>query len=113
MTYAEAAPLVMADRIPHCRRCGGVMKPDIVFYGENLDEALLERGFREFSECDLALVMGSSLTVYPAAALPEAAAESGADVVIINEQPTHLDDRAVLKLDSLEEAAAELSALRA
>ena len=111
VSYAEAAPLVMAGKVPRCPKCGGTVKPDIVFYGENLNEELLERGFDEFAECDLALVMGSSLTVYPAAALPEAAVRNGKKIVVINEQPTHLDRQAALRLDSLEAAAAELSAL--
>ncbi len=108
-SYAEVAPKVMAGSVPHCPKCGGVMKPDIVFYGENLDEALLQKGFDIFARADLALVMGSSLTVYPAAALPEAAARNGVKTVIINEQPTHLDDLATLHIESLEAAAAELA----
>ena len=108
-SYAEVAPTVMKGRVPHCPKCGGVMKPDIVFYGENLDEVLLQKGFEIFGRADLALVMGSSLTVYPAAALPEAAARNGVKTVIINEQPTHLDDLATLRLESLETAAAELA----
>ena len=109
MPYAEVAPTVMAGKVPHCPQCGGLVKPDIVFYGESLDENLLQRGFETFAKADLALVMGSSLTVYPAAALPEAAARNGVPTVIINEQPTHLDDMAVLRIESLEEAARELS----
>ena len=111
LPYAEVAPTVMAGKVPHCPRCGGVMKPDIVFYGENLDEELLRRGFDVFAGADLALVMGSSLTVYPAAALPEAAARKGVATVIINEQETHLDDLAILRMDSLEAAAEELAAI--
>ena len=109
LPYAEVAPTVMAGKVPHCPKCGGVVKPDIVFYGEGLDEDLLRRGFDVFANADLALVMGSSLTVYPAAALPEAAARNGVPTVIINEQPTHLDDLAVLRIESLEEAAEELA----
>ena len=109
LPYAEVAPTVMAGKVPHCPKCGGVIKPDIVFYGENLDEELLRKGFNVFAEADLALVMGSSLTVYPAAALPEAAAQNGVPLVIINEQPTHLDDSAALRIASLEEAAKELA----
>ena len=109
LPYDDVAPTVMAGEVPHCPKCGGVMKPDIVFYGENLDEELLRRGFEVFADADLALVMGSSLTVYPAAALPEAAARNGVPTVIINEQPTHLDDLAVLRLESLEKAAEELA----
>ena len=109
LPYAEVAPTVMAGKVPHCPKCGGLIKPDIVFYGENLDEELLQRGFATFAGADLALVMGSSLTVYPAAALPESAARNGVPTVIINEQPTHLDDMAVLRIESLEEAAKELA----
>ena len=109
LPYAEVAPTVMAGKVPRCPKCGGLIKPDIVFYGENLDEDLLQRGFAAFGGADLALVMGSSLTVYPAAALPEAAARNGVPTVIINEQPTHLDDLAVLRIESLEEAAKELA----
>ena len=99
----------MAGKVPRCPECGGVVKPDIVFYGEGLDEDLLRRGFDAFATADLALVMGSSLTVYPAASLPEAAARNGVPTVIINEQPTHLDELAVLRIESLEEAAEELA----
>ena len=109
LPYAEVAPTVMAGEVPHCPKCGGVVKPDIVFYGENLDEDLLRRGFDVFANADLALVMGSSLTVYPAAALPEAAARNGVPTVIINEQPTHLDELAALRIESLEKAAEELA----
>ncbi len=109
LPYAEVAPTVMAGKVPHCPKCGGLIKPDIVFYGENLDDELLRNGFDAFAEADLALVMGSSLTVYPAAALPEAAAQNGVPLVIINEQPTHLDDSALMRLESLEEAAKELA----
>ena len=109
LPYAEVAPTVMAGKVPQCPKCGGVVKPDIVFYGESLDENLLRRGFDIFANADLALVMGSSLTVYPAAALPEAAARNGVPTVIINEQPTHLDDLAVLRIESLEKAAEELA----
>ena len=109
LPYKDVAPTVMAGKVPHCPKCGGVMKPDIVFYGENLDDELLQRGFNVFADADLALVMGSSLTVYPAAALPEAAARNGVPTVIINEQPTHLDELAVLRIESLEKAAEELA----
>ena len=107
--YAAVAPVVMAGEVPHCPKCGGLVKPDIVFYGEMLDETLLERGFTEFATADLVLVMGSSLTVQPAAGLPETAARNGVKLVIVNEQPTHLDRYAVLRLTSLEAVAAELN----
>ena len=99
--YHEIAPLVHQGKVPHCKRCGGLVKPDIVFYGENLDEALLDRAFDEFSEADTVLVLGSSLTVQPAASLPECAVRSGAKLVIVNKQPPPLDGRATLRYDDL------------
>jgi len=98
--YAEIAPLVLADEIPHCS-CGGLIKPDIVFYGENLDEALLEQAFAELGRAELLLVLGSSLSVQPAASLPLATLRGGGNVVIVNAQPTPLDRYAKLRFDDL------------
>jgi NAD-dependent deacetylase len=64
--------------VPHCG-CGGVIKPDVVFFGEPVHG--LEQAAAVIGESDLLLVLGSSLTVYPAAFLPEAA---GGDVVVVN-----------------------------
>lgn len=82
-SYREIAPLVLDDRIPRCE-CGGLIKPDIVFYGENLDEALLDRAFAELGRARLLLVLGSSLTVQPAASLPLATCRGGGKIVIVN-----------------------------
>jgi len=104
-SYGEVAPLVRAGEVPRCP-CGGVFKPDIVFYGENLDGTLLERGWEEFRNADAALVMGSSLTVHPAAGLPEQTARAGGKLVIVNDRPTPLDRCAALHFDDLAEFAA-------
>ena len=105
-SYGEVAPQVRAGKVPRCP-CGGVFKPDIVFYGENLDEALLERGWEEFRNADVALVMGSSLTVHPAAGLPDQTARAGGKLVIVNDRPTPLDRCAALHFDDLAEFAAQ------
>jgi NAD-dependent deacetylase len=80
--------------IPHCPECGGVLKPDVVLYGEQLPykavhqaEALIEHG-------DLVLVIGSSLEVMPAAGMPVPALNRGARLIIANRDPTYLDQRA-------------------
>ncbi len=99
--YAEIAPTVLAGGVPRCPGCGGVIKPDIVFYGEGLDEALLDRAFREFEQAELLLVLGSSLTVQPAASLPMATRRGGGKIVIVNAQPTPLDRYAALRGDDL------------
>lgn len=107
-SYTEISPMVLGGKVPYCDRCGGLVKPDIVFYGEGLDENLLNRGFADFEKSDLILVLGSSLTVQPAASLPLAAKYGGADIVIVNNQPTHLDSSAVLKFDDLKKVFDEL-----
>jgi NAD-dependent deacetylase len=107
MSYDEVVPIVHAGEVPMCS-CGGVFKPDIVFYGENLPEAVFSQAVRACQEADLMVVLGSSLTVYPAAALPEEAYRCGARVVIVNESPTQLDRRAILKLDNLTDTFTQL-----
>jgi NAD-dependent deacetylase len=77
---------------PRCMVCGGThVKPDVVFFGEPLPSAAMMEAFRMARECDLMLVVGSSLQVYPAADVPEVAAERGVPVVIVNDEPTPLD----------------------
>ncbi|MDD4816807.1 MAG: NAD-dependent protein deacylase [Victivallaceae bacterium] len=95
-------PIVKRGDVPKCPNCGGLLKPDIVFYGESLDAEMLETADMELRRTELLLVLGSSLTVYPAAAMPEIAARSGGKVVIVNAQPTGLDRLATLRFDDLE-----------
>ncbi|MCQ2386295.1 MAG: Sir2 family NAD-dependent protein deacetylase, partial [Clostridia bacterium] len=92
-SFDEIAPTVMAGKVPKCE-CGGIFKPDIVFYGESLPEGIFELGEETFSRADLVLALGSSLTVYPAAMLPEIGVTHGAKLVIVNAQTTHLDGMA-------------------
>lgn len=105
--YDEIAPKVLADELPRCS-CGGVIKPDIVFYGENLDESLLDQAFKELGDADLLLVLGSSLTVQPAASLPLATNYGGGKIVIVNAQPTPLDRYAAARYDDLQEVFGDL-----
>ena len=102
-TYAEIAPLVLRDELPICKKCGGVIKPDIIFYEESLNEDVLNAAWNEFSSSDLCLVLGSSLTVQPAASLPMLARRNGADVVIVNAQSTPQDYSAALLFSDLKQ----------
>ncbi len=79
---------------PPCRACGGILKSATISFGQNLDPALLARADDAASACDLFLAVGTSLTVYPVARLPELALEAGARLVIVNAEPTALDGRA-------------------
>ncbi|MCF0238184.1 MAG: NAD-dependent protein deacylase [Sphaerochaetaceae bacterium] len=95
-SYEEIASQVVADIMPLCPICKGPIKPDIIFYEENLNEEILNRAFRDFSNSDLTIVLGSSLTVQPAASFPLIAKRNGADLVIVNGQQTSMDFMATL-----------------
>ena len=80
-------------QVPRCT-CGGVMKPNVILFGEQLPLNALTAARQDTRACDLMLVIGSSLTVEPVSDLPLMALGHGAKLVIVNYQPTHLDERA-------------------
>ncbi len=82
------------DVPPNCEHCGDVLKPDVVLFGERLPEHALFRAQALSESADAYLVVGSSLTVEPAASLPRTAADRGATLVVINLDETPLSDRA-------------------
>jgi NAD-dependent deacetylase len=82
------------DPDPACHRCGGILKSATISFGQNLDPGLLARSEGAAASCDLFLAVGTSLTVYPVARLPEDALAAGARLVIVNAEPTPLDGRA-------------------
>lgn len=91
------------ERPPRCDDCGGVFKPDVVLFGEQLPEAALTEARRLAAESDVFLAVGSSLTVEPAASLPDAAARDGT-LAIVNLDATDRDHRAdyLLRADATE-----------
>ena len=84
--------LLTHEGVPTCKKCGGVLKPDVILFGEQLPFSELQAAHQETRRCDLMLVAGSSLTVEPAASLPELAKQQGARLILVNLQPTRLDD---------------------
>jgi NAD-dependent deacetylase len=88
-----AAYLINGD-IPRCRKCGKVLKPDLVLFGEQLPARTWLRAQEACKKCDLMIVAGSSLEVLPVAGLPMRALENGAHLIIINQSHTYLDVRA-------------------
>ncbi|MFA4915142.1 MAG: NAD-dependent deacylase [Syntrophales bacterium] len=74
-----------------CEDCQGILKPDAVFFGETLPEETLTNATHYSSTCELLIVIGSSLVVYPAAYMPAYAKRAGAKLVIINNSPTPYD----------------------
>lgn len=86
-------PWQAAERgeVPRCERCNGLVKPDVVLYGEPLDYQSLKSAQQASLECDVLIAAGSSLEVEPAADLPHLARRRGAHVILINRQPTVAD----------------------
>jgi NAD-dependent deacetylase len=89
--FEDIAIRVQTGEIPRCDHCGGIIKPDIVFFGEGLPENVLIQAEQEARTADLMLVLGTSLTVYPAAAIPEITLQCKGKIAIINRDATHLD----------------------
>ncbi len=86
------------DRIPPLCPCGGLLRPDVVWFGESLPEDLVRRSLSAVDGCDLMLVVGTSGVVQPAASFVDAAVARRVPVVEINLDPTPLSDRATLAL---------------
>ena len=79
-----------ADGVPHCDKCGGVVKPDVVLYEEPLDEMVIERAISAMMTSDVLIVIGTSLTVYPAAGFIRYF--KGKYIILINKDPTAYDN---------------------
>jgi NAD-dependent deacetylase len=86
--------------VPACEGCGAVLKPDVVMFGELLPVGAMEEATRLVHGAGLLLVVGSSLEVYPVAALPEDAVEAGARLAIVNRGATTYDSSADLTIDA-------------
>lgn len=84
---------------PVCPRCGEVLKPDVVFFGELLPEAAIDRAYALAGEAGLLLVVGSALEVWPVAELPLVTRRAGGAVAIVNRGPTARDGDAELRID--------------
>jgi NAD-dependent deacetylase len=101
MACGERAAMERAlDRVrageadPPCRSCGGILKSATISFGQNLVGDDLRRAEKAARGCDLFLALGTTLTVYPVAALPGTALEAGARLVIANAEPTPYDPQA-------------------
>jgi NAD-dependent SIR2 family protein deacetylase len=88
-----------AFRVPACERCGGVIKPDVVFFGENVPAERVEDAWRLFAAADVLLVAGSSLTVYSGRRFIYRAQQDGVPIGIINIGPTRADEMAAAKVE--------------
>lgn len=87
-------PFVADGEIPRCPKCRQLLKPDVILFGEQLPQAAWFKAQKEARQCDLMLVIGSSLEVLPVAGLPMQTLDRGGHLIIINNTPTYLNVRA-------------------
>ena len=92
------ADFLEKDEIPACHVCSGLVKSATISFGQSMPEGPMRRAEAETLACDLFLVLGSSLVVYPAAGFPILAKQAGARLAIVNREPTELDAHADLVL---------------
>ena len=81
-------------KVPYCDDCSGILKPDTISFGQAMPTDKMALAFTYAQECNLCIVLGSSLVVYPAASVPAHAVERGAALMIINRDETPLDSQA-------------------
>jgi NAD-dependent deacetylase len=97
---ARVLELLAEADAPACPACGAIVKPDVVFFGELLPPAAIDRAFALASGAGLLLVVGSALEVFPVASLPYETRNAGGAVAIVNRGPTAFDSRAALKVEA-------------
>lgn len=93
-THRFIQDFLQTGDLARCPDCHGILKPNIVLYGEQLPANVVRASMQTLELADLILVVGSSLEVVPAATFPIAALNRGAKLIIINHDPTYLDERA-------------------
>jgi len=87
-------PFIEHGTLPQCISCNGILKPDVILFGEQLPQSAWQAAQRATRQCDLMLVAGSSLEVLPVAGLPIQALDHGAHLIVINNTTTYVNVRA-------------------
>lgn len=101
MSFEEAAAIVRAGGIPRCSSCERALKPAITFFGENLPAKAFSAAETAARKAGLMLVLGTSLSVFPAAGLPRLTLQAGGKIVIVNEMETPMDPYAAMRFSDL------------
>ncbi|HEY6844209.1 MAG TPA: Sir2 family NAD-dependent protein deacetylase [Thermoanaerobaculia bacterium] len=97
---AEIQERIATEAIPACERCGGILKPHVVFFGETVPPARVSVAMQRVDEADALLVVGSSLQVWSGFRFVKRAAERGVPIAIVNIGPTRADHLATLRVES-------------
>ena len=109
--YEEAAAVVRKGGMPKCPKCERVLKPAITFFGEALPAQALKHAVTESQKADVMLILGTSLTVFPAAGMPQYTLRNSGKIVIVNNMPTPLDTNAFMHFDDLGTVFEELNTI--
>lgn len=96
--FFDAHYVKAAEKIPYCDECGGLIKPDVVLYEEGLDDRTVHGAVNAIAKADVLIIAGTSLTVYPAAGMVRYF--GGSNLVLINRDPTPMDNAANLVIHS-------------
>jgi NAD-dependent deacetylase len=88
--FAENVEVTTEKKVPRCLSCNGLIRPDVVWFGEMLPEGVFEAATEAARQCELFLTVGTSAVVYPAAGLPTTAKNQGAYIVEVNMEPTEI-----------------------
>ena len=97
-TFYDVMELTDTDKVPLCKKCNGLIRPDVVWFGEMLPEGVFEKSERLAYKSDICFVVGTSAVVYPAAYIPHSARQGGSYIVEINIERTELSGSAQLSL---------------
>jgi NAD+-dependent protein deacetylase sirtuin 4 len=97
---AVDAALIASFHVPVCLRCGGILKPDVVLFGENVPKARVDEAFDVLGRGEVLLVVGSSLATYSGLRFVTRAVEEGKLVAIVNRGPTRADAVAAIRIDA-------------
>lgn len=101
--------LKTGEKVPYCDDCSGILKPDTISFGQSMPQDEMAQATMHARDCDLCIVLGSSLVVYPAASVPMEAVQNGAKLIIINRDETPLDSSADLVIhESLSKVLARI-----
>ncbi len=100
--YDDFLKKINKEKVPLCE-CGGIIRPDVVFFGEVLPDYDLKMAFSLAQSSDLLLIAGTSLVVQPAAYIPTLTLNSGGKVILINRGDTYINDRASLVFEEIKE----------
>jgi NAD-dependent deacetylase len=95
----ERVPLEPVTEAPRCPRCGAILKPDVVMFGELLPRDAIDRAIELAQQAGLLLVVGSSLEVYPVAGLPQETVSAGGALAIVNRTATPFDGLASVRIE--------------